>query len=40
VLVEVINRANAALEARPFTDRLASVRDTGAAPTGNRNRAA
>jgi DNA-binding MarR family transcriptional regulator len=40
VLVEVINRANAALEARPFADRLASVRSRRAAPTGSRNRAA
>lgn len=40
VLVEVINRANAALEARPFADRLASARGRRAAPTGSRNGAA
>ncbi len=45
VLVEVINRANAALERRPFAERLADLRGakTGAraaAPTGSRNGAA
>ncbi len=40
VLVEVINRANAALAERPFADRLASVRTGRAAATGNRNGAA
>jgi DNA-binding MarR family transcriptional regulator len=40
VLVEVINRANAALERRPFSDRLASLRGDRASPTGSRNGAA
>jgi len=40
MLVEVINRANAALDRRPFADRLASVRRDRAAATGNRNGAA
>ncbi len=40
VLVEVINRANAALDRRPFADRLAVARGDRAAATGNRNGAA
>lgn len=40
VLVEVINRANAALDRRPFADRLAAARGNRATATGNRNGAA
>ncbi|MGN6818220.1 MAG: MarR family winged helix-turn-helix transcriptional regulator [Sphingomonas sp.] len=40
VLVEVINRANEALDRRPFADRLMSLRKERAAATGNRNGAA
>ena len=40
VLVEVINRTNAALDRLPFADRLASARRDRAAATGNRNGAA
>jgi len=36
VLVEVINRANAALDRRPFAERLAALRRDRAATTGNR----
>jgi len=40
VLVEVINRANAALAKRPMRDRLADARHPAAVRTGNRTPAA